>query len=514
MKKESLWSFLTQPSQLPSWQKLENGEDTGQLVLKKEPTRTIDLEDELLRFSKHSSDNWTLKDAVRGTQCFGVTGSGKTSGSGSKLRSAFLKKGMGGLVLCVKTDEAEEWEKCLAQWGRKTDLIRIRANSGLGFNFLDWEQKRTKESGGGLSQNVTDFFLDIISVIDRGNSSQSDGGFWNRTLRELLTHSIVIASLLSQDLTLQNILKVIDHAPKSVKNADDETQVSPLYRKPSTPQPFDEICELARLKCSFERKDELEESISFFKLRFAALADRTRSIVVTSFTSMADPLFREPLKQLFSQHTQVRPEDTFCGKVIVVDLPVHSFQLTGKIANLIWKTAFKRACQQRINPKEPVFLWIDESQYLVDPTDGAFQTTARSSLCCSVFLTQTISNLYAEFGDRAKVEALMSNLHTKIFHQNDDYETNVWASKTIQKLPVTVKSKSSEGTAFSASSGRHTVTESFQWEEDVPGRAFLNLKSGGRACNFLVEGIVLYAGKRFSNGKPWLKATFSQKEFK
>lgn len=256
---------------------------------------------------------------------------------------------------------------------------------------------------------------------------------------------------------------------------------------------------------------ELEKSITFFNQRFAALADKTRSIVVTSFTSMADPLLRDPLLSLFSGITTVKPEDCFSGKIVVVDLPVHSFQMVGRISNIIWKTAFKRACQQRIRPTIPVFLWIDEAQYLVDPSDGDFQTTARSTLCCTVFITQTISNLYAEFGNRPKVDALMSCLHTKIFHQNGDHETNSWASKTIQKMPITLKSESGPKDLVSVNRMRRTVTESMNWEDDVPARVFLNLKSGGPENRFLVEGIVLYPGKKFSNGKPWLRAVFYQK---
>jgi hypothetical protein len=521
MKKESFWSFLTNPPKLPLWEEMKRESHAssvspstqGQFVLgSSQPTLSISLDEELLRLSPNSSDRWFLRDAVRGTEIFGATGSGKTSGSGRKIKTVFLKKGMGGLVLCVKTDEADEWEAVLKSIGRLDDLIRIRAGSPLGFNFLDGEQVRNSETGGGLVQNITDFFLEVISVIDRGNSSSSDGGFWERVIRELLTNAVVIASHLNDSLTIPGILKVIDLSPQKPRFLGREDGVSSAYREPAPAHPFDDICHLARHRCEAKKRRELEESIHYFNSRFAALADKTRSIVVSSFTSMADPLLREPLLSLFCGKTAVKPEDAFSGKVIVVDLPVHSFQMTGKIANLIWKTAFKRACQQRIRPESPVFFWIDESQYLVDPSDGDFQTTARSSLCCSVFLTQTISNLYAEFGDRAAVEALLSCLHTKIFHQNDDYETNAWASKTIQKLPTPVTSKSREQSSFFSSQAKHSVTESTPWEDDVPGRAFLNLKSGGPESRFLVEGIVLYGGKKFSNGKPWLKAVFNQKE--
>ena len=505
MNPESLWSLLTRATPSPQFKQGLNEKKSPSLC-------TLAMEDELLRFSPHREDRWSLRDAVRGAVAFGGIGAGKSSGSGKKIASQFLKTGMGGLVLCVKTDEALEWENLITQSDRKKDRIRIQAGSSFGFNFLDWEQKRNAAAGGGLVTNITNFFMDVISVIDRSSSHSSNDGFWDRTLRELLSNTIVIASYLSDSLTLSHLLKVIEAAPQTIRSIEEDLK-SQAYRSVEvTPHPFDLICHQARWNCPQHKKEELEGSIQFFNQRFAGLAEKTRSIVITSFTSMADPLLRDPLLSLFCQATSVRPEDCFEGKIIIVDVPVHSFQLVGRIANVIWKTAFKRACQQRVKPEVPVFFWMDECQYLIDPTDGDFQTTARSSLCCTVFLTQTISNLIAELGSAPKVDALMSCLQTKIFHQNGDAETNAWASKMIQKLPVTVQSESKPRDFLFSSLSKNTVTESIQWEDDVPGRAFLNLKSGGPENKGQVEGIVFCPGRKFSSGKPWMKAVFDQRK--
>ena len=73
---------------------------------------------------------------------------------------------------------------------------------------------------------------------------------------------------------------------------------------------------------------------------------------------MADSLLRRPLCSLLCEETTARPEEVFDGKIIVVDVPVHVYQRVGAVMNLIWKTAFKRACQRprHSNPKRPVFL--------------------------------------------------------------------------------------------------------------------------------------------------------------
>ena len=46
----------------------------------------------------------------------------------------------------------------------------------------------------------------------------------------------------------------------------------------------------------------------------------------------ARPLITQPLRKLFPTNTNIQPEDTFNGKIIIVDLPVQEFRLVGRIA--------------------------------------------------------------------------------------------------------------------------------------------------------------------------------------
>src|SRR5450432_1454255 len=68
---------------------------------------------------------WSLNDAFQGTQVFGGTGSGKSSGSGQALARAFLKANLGGLVLTAKTDEAAQWEEYAKDANRTNDIIKV-----------------------------------------------------------------------------------------------------------------------------------------------------------------------------------------------------------------------------------------------------------------------------------------------------------------------------------------------------------------------------------------------------
>jgi hypothetical protein len=90
------------------------------------------------------------------------------------------------------------------------------------------------------------------------------------------------------------------------------------------------------------------------------------------------PFITRPLRKLFSTDTNVTPEDTFKGKVIIVDLPVQEFFLAGRVANLAWKYCFQRAVLGRMQPTDgnylrPVFLWVDEAQNFITEFDAAYQ---------------------------------------------------------------------------------------------------------------------------------------------
>src|SRR5689334_22282958 len=81
---------------------------------------------------------WTIRHSCEGTVVFGATGSGKTSGSGRHIAHSMLRAGFGGLVLCAKPDEADRWCEWAEECGRDGDARLFGADTGFGFNFLDY----------------------------------------------------------------------------------------------------------------------------------------------------------------------------------------------------------------------------------------------------------------------------------------------------------------------------------------------------------------------------------------
>ena len=152
---------------------------------------------------------------------------------------------------------------------------------------------------------------------------------------------------------------------------------------------------------------------------------------------------------------------------------------------------------------EITFLWCDESQYFINPNyDTMFQTTARSSLVCTVYLTQSLNNYIYTMGSRspmARAKGLMANMATKIFHANSDFETNDWASKMIGQEIDTRDSQ-----------GRGDIAVSDQLVNKVPSHKFSELRFGRRENKEIVEAVIHTTGKWQEAESSYLRVEFEQ----
>ena len=108
-----------------------------------------------------------------------------------------------------------------------------------------------------------------------------------------------------------------------------------------------------------------------------------------------------------------------------------------------------------------------------------------------------------------RVDSLIGNLQTKIWHANIDPTINAQAAETIGKS-WQIRQTSSEsygGEHYNVSSGEN---ESFDY--DVPPQSFTKLKKGGTVNEHTVEGIVFQSGRIWNNDKTHLFAQFKQQK--
>lgn len=111
---------------------------------------------------------------------------------------------------------------------------------------------------------------------------------------------------------------------------------------------------------------------------------------------------------------------------------------------------------------------------------------------------------------RAKVNSLLGNLSTKIFHCNNDSVTNEWASKVIGNDLINLFARSEQRKRHSIMADSTTRSSSFQFLPQVFPMDFTTLATGGEYFNFLVEAIVVVKGKTWSTDNNYIEVEFSQ----
>jgi hypothetical protein len=462
---------------------------------------------------------FSLADACEGVQIFGATGSAKTTGSGFRLAMAYLRAGMGGLILTAKPDERAQWERYCRQAGRLKDLVVFSATGPWRFNFLNYELHRTGP-GAGLTENLVNLFSEVLQVAERqtGSGGREDEGYWRRAMRQLVRNCIDLLVMATGNVSVPDLYRLVVSLPTSLaqvtENAWQERSFAFACLKTADEKPK-----------SASRQRDYELCTDYMLLEFPGLSDKTRSIIVSTFTSMVDVFQRSVLRELFCTETNLTPEVVNEGKIILMELPVKEFGEVGQLAQVLMKYVFMRSIERRSadGDTRPVFLWADESQNFTSPYDFQFQTTARSARVCTVYLTQNLPNYYATLGageaGKASADSLLANLNTKIFHANSDPVTNEWAATLIgrsRQFFVNASQSQQPSDWLSMACGWRSaqpasagISEVFEYE--VPPRRFTSLRKGGMPNGGLVDAIVFQGGRRFhETGKTWLPVIFQQ----
>lgn len=247
-----------------------------------------------------------------------------------------------------------------------------------------------------------------------------------------------------------------------------------------------------------------------------ALNSKTRDTIDADFTGMFDPLTRGKIGELFGTVTNLSPDDIMEGKIVVIDIPVAKYREIGQYAALIWAQLFQRAVDRRdYRPgvTRPVFLWEDESHWFTIDQDALFQTTARSKGISVVRLTQNIPNFLDAYGrdGKHKVDTLLGNHATKIFHRNGDPVTNEWSSKVISKELAYKHSLSNSGSLQSNGGFNSSASVSETYEESCMPHEFIGLQNGGRKNDYTVEGILFQSGRLWLSDRRWVVRRFKQR---
>lgn len=494
----------------------------------------------LLSFSKEEADTWTVDDAMKGISIIGGTGSGKTSASGEAIALKYLEEGWGGIVLCAKNDEAGLWDDYCKETNRSDDLIIFGNNTKHGgssphnkgqtmvFNPIDYELKRIGE-GAGDTQNLTNIFMNVYRMGNRiaGEGENHEERFWDSALKRCLNRAIELLKLAGEDLKYNNLTKILSTAHNVNEKLVLDTILSLKEEKEADKlKQQDYFCLKCLVKAYFnifktdnppsEQTNAFQLANDYFVHAFNNMGSRTKAIITESFMGIAEPFLSGLLNKHFAGTTNIFPEWTYeHNKIIVLNFPIKEFLDAGIIAQSVFKLMFQQAIERRKVKEDstPVFLWCDEAQYFLNPQDQLFLTTARSSRTSTVFLSQSISNYLAVMSgkeSKARVDSLMGNLSTKIFHANSDAVTNEYASRLIgQDKENKITAASQNDPLFNIMNSK-TETIALDYVPQVKPKEFTTLLSGGANNDYKVQAIITVSGRKWANNKNFIRVSFKQ----
>ncbi|HEV7659323.1 MAG TPA: hypothetical protein VGO55_05710 [Allosphingosinicella sp.] len=412
------------------------------------------LDAKLLRLSSH--DYFTLRDANQGVLITGSPGSGKTTGSGATIRGSFLRVGMGGLVLCAKPEEAASWRQACAQHGRSGSLIELDG-SGPILNFIAYELARHGPHG---LNSVIECLMRVLEAARNAGAEPGRAGerFWEDTTRQVLRNTIPILYAATGTVRIGDVLKFLRSAPQAPGDLSD-----PDWQRGSF-----------FFKCFRDAADRIDDAtgdriVSYWSQDYARLDPKTRGNISISLTTALDRFNHGWLQTAFCGETTVVPELSFHGAIFLLNMPALTLNDDGIIAQQLIKFIWQRAVLARnaLDPSQqqrPVFLWADEAQYFINSFDAEYLSTCRGSRACTVFLSQSLPTFYATIGGehpRERVQHLLGNFATKIWHSNSCAETNRWAAETIGQV-VKRRANFSEGEGTSSNHGMN-MGEGSNW---------------------------------------------------
>lgn len=426
-----------------------------------------------------------------------------------------LRLGFGGLVLSAK-EETATWAGYCVETGREEDLVIVNPENRWRLNPLQFELERGGR-GAGRVENVVALLSSLMELASRGDGGRKAGGhsdrYWMLAAQQMLRNFASLLVIATGSVSLDALYRVVISAPQSP-----EQVMSPEWRGNSYCFSLLTAADRRLTSASISREFRL---VSEYVLReFPALAERTRSVVVSSFTALGDILNRGDMHELFGGASNFSPRDSENGKIILCDLSVKEFGQVGLLANALLKHVWCASIERRdiaASPR-PVFLFIDEANHFVNEHDVRFQTTCRSSRVATVLISQSLSNFRMALG-REQADALLANLNTKLFHANGDPVTNEWAASLIGRSRQLMMNGGTsrprfesvwDGLGFDRGEQSNAgFAEAFEWT--VRPEEFQTLRTGGARHRGIVDAVAVRNGSPFRDtGTVWRVASIAQ----
>lgn len=276
----------------------------------------------------------------------------------------------------------------------------------------------------------------LMNLVEQsGRRTNGEDSFWQQSAEQLLRNTLMVLVAGSREITLLDVQKFIDTIPRDARAIESEDwKAGEMAQR------------LADARAAYEAAGRLADfdAIEHYLTKvFPSLADRTRSSVSFTLSTMLQDLLVGTLRELFATGTNFFPEDSHEGAIIVLDLPAVSkrgYATAQTLMKVVWQAAALRRMESADRNTRPVFLWADESHFFVTEFDNRFQSLARAARVATVYLTQNISAYRAKLGTQNSGDLtnwLLGLFQSHFLHAQSDPATIEHAQKLFGKREIT-----------------------------------------------------------------------------
>jgi hypothetical protein len=444
------------------------------------------LDTPILQLSE--TDFLDARAGAEGIISLGGPGSGKSTGSGDNIAIGSLKAGFGAVFFCAKGDEEQRILRLVDLVGRGHEARVFSPYSGEVFDPLFYESQRNPKWMD--PERLIEVFSGIFSHDSHGGSG-GDNKFWEQGVNRVIRNDSQLLHIAREPISIANIDRMLGSHP-TFKGEEEHLEWQKSY--------LAEITNKIRTRPEQLTEAEwtnVEVAAEFCYRRWPELDERPRSSLHATWSNMADPVLFEPYRSLLSgAKCSMVPEEVIHDRAIhIINFPLLELGRPGRDISMLIRNCYQRAFLARKISEcgNPVLMYTDECQYFLGPKDNFFQQTCRSNRVINVMLTQNILNMAEQLGETQvgpKTKAILGNFGTKIFHQQNETETCIYAADQIGKHYVFQENFNAgqAGAAFGGSRQLAYIVEPIEFTR-------LRKPDGN---NPFAEAIVYQSGKTFN----------------
>lgn len=455
----------------------------------------------VIQLSAFAQDRFSLGNLFGGSiSLMGSPGSGKSSFANIAL-AALMDLGAGGIVTTVTNSDIANYTRLARHTGRENSLYIFGPDQPWRYNFLEhfWQT-----SEGQHVENILELFLTLLEVTDRMQQGGTDSAFWDSQRRRLLRALISIDSQANHSVSLPRLYRILSSLPATPTEAES----NPFWREQS--YCYQLIKQLDNTPMSASQQQDYQINREFLLYKFPGIALKTKSIIEASVLALWDLFLRAPLRELFCTTTNLSPQDTHEGAIVVIGMPTLVHHTMGKIVNTLWKIMWQKATQARPTGPQtrPVFSFQDEAHHHLVQQDFLFQTISRHSRAINVFITQSKANYEQVIGKDA-TDAFLASIQNHICFNTNCQTTSEYFSALIGK---DWQQRSYTGLSTSGLGGAAlTQGDNERFEYLCPPRTYSQLRKPAPPGHPYAEAVIVSSGRRWQHsGDTWMKVRLPQ----